>query len=227
MLDNNWETINGPVAHQIEVLNAANQINVLDGLIMFLLEHRGPNQDGRPPMPDEAALFNLHHAGTLFLLAEPGCYRNIEVRVEKTGTGELIYQPPPWQYVLGAMQHFFRDLSSLWSADDPLAPAAYALWRINWIHPFRNGNGRTARAFSYACLCLKVGVQLPGRMTVVDLIMANRERYEKSLRSADLSLEKTRMPDLQPMREFLFDLLQQQIASVSDEPPKVETAPPA
>jgi fido (protein-threonine AMPylation protein) len=28
---------------------------------------------------------------------------------------------------------------------------AYALWRLNWIHPFTDGNGRTARAVAYCC----------------------------------------------------------------------------
>jgi fido (protein-threonine AMPylation protein) len=30
--------------------------------------------------------------------------------------------------------------------------AAYALWRLGWIHPFHDGNGRTARALAYAVL---------------------------------------------------------------------------
>jgi Fic family protein len=155
MFDTNWEMINGPDAHSIEVMNAANQSNVLDGLLTFLMAHKGPNRNSNPPMPDEAALCELHRAGTLFLLAEPGVYRNIEVIVADAA-GKTRHQPPPWPYVGGFMQHFFRDLSCVWTSGDALDVAAYALWRINWVHPFRNGNGRTARAFSYACLCLKL-----------------------------------------------------------------------
>lgn len=214
MLDDNWETINGPIAHQIELINAANQINVLDGLILFLLAHKGPTGNCKPPMPDETALRSLHQAGTLFLLAEPGSYRNMPVNVTNRATGEIIHQPPDWPYVLAFMQHFFRDLSCVWTSGDALDVAAYALWRINWVHPFRNGNGRTARAFSYACLCVKLGSALPGAPTVIDQIMGNRTRYQEVLKVADDTFEKTRLPDLRPMRDFLHELLQIQILSV-------------
>jgi len=32
--------------------------------------------------------------------------------------------------------------------------AAYVMWRLNWIHPFADGNGRTSRALSYLILCI-------------------------------------------------------------------------
>lgn len=221
MLDPNWELINGPIAHQIEVLNATNQGNVLDGLVTFLLAHRGPANVGNPPMPDEAALLTLHHAGTLFLLANPGMYRNIEVIVADK-TGAVVHQPPQWQAVSGWMQTFFRHLSSVWTAGDALDVASYALWAINWIHPFRNGNGRTARAFSYACLCLKMGTILPGSPTVIDQIMMERDSYENALRAADFSYQTTRIPDLQPMKAFLHRLLIIQIMSIA---PAASTQP--
>lgn len=219
MLDNNWEMINGPVAHQIEIINATNQINVLNGLLAFLLAHRGPNGLSKPPMPDEAALLDIHRAGTMFLLAEPGCYRNMDVHVGNQATGEVVHQPPPWQYVRGLMQHFFREMSSVWASGDSLDVAAYALWRINWIHPFRNGNGRTARTFAYACLCTHLEVVLPGTTTVIDQIMLNRQGYEAALRAADQSVLQRNPPDLQPMKAYLNELLQIQINSIGSAPP--------
>lgn len=213
MLDSNWELINGPVAHQIETLNAVNQGNVLDGLVAFLLAHRGPMSNGNPPMPDEGALLTLHAAGTLFLLANPGTYRNVCVVVYDSA-GNLAHKPPNWQNVPGFMQHFFRQLSSIWTSGDALDAAAYSLWAINWIHPFRNGNGRTARAFSYACLCLKLGAALPGTPTVIDQLMSDRAGYEAALRAADGPYNTTRVPNLVPMKDFLKTLLDRQVASV-------------
>jgi Fic family protein len=212
MNDDNWELIGGPVAQEIEFLNYLNQTNVLEGLVRFLLAHQGPMGDGKAPMPDDQALCNLHHAGTLFLLADPGHYRMCKVEIKKGDV--VVHTPPDWHNVKGFMQHFFRDLSSIWSSADALDVAAYALWRINWVHPFRNGNGRTARAFCYACMCLKLGAWLSGRKTVPDLIMDNRDRYEESLRRADEGLATPpHRPNLAPMRAFLDDLLQDQMAS--------------
>lgn len=208
--DDNWETVTGDVAREIEFLNYANQTNVLNGLIVFLLAHKGPTGSGKPPMPDVKALCDLHRAGTLFLLSDAGAFRNMEVEI-RDENNNVLHTPPKWQRVELFMQHFFRDLSSVWTSGDALDAAAYALWRINWIHPFKNGNGRTARAFAYACLSLKLGVFLPGQETVIDFIMQDRKQYQDVLRAADANFNR---PDLAPIKSFLDDCLQKQTATV-------------
>ena len=45
------------------------------------------------------------------------------------------------------MAEFFKEMEQLWKTGDALDTASFALWRINWVHPFKNGNGRTARGF--------------------------------------------------------------------------------
>ena len=62
---------------------------------------------------------------------------------------------------------------------------AYALWRLNWIHPFVEGNGRTARAACYYLICLKTGMLLPGKKIVPERIRENRTPYYAALRAAD------------------------------------------
>ena len=44
--------------------------------------------------------------------------------------------------------------------------AAYVMWRLNWIHPFVDGNGRTSSAASYFVLCMRAGNVLPGKKTI-------------------------------------------------------------
>jgi Fic family protein len=94
-----------------------------------------------------------------------------------------------------------------------LDAAAFALRRINWIHPFKNGNGRTARSFSYCCLCARLGVVLPGAPTVIDQIMTTRPEYEAAIRVGDKAAASGGR-DLSAMRAYLDKLLQIQIASV-------------
>jgi Fic family protein len=216
MSGNDWELIQGPVAQEIELLNYASQMNVVAGLVKSLLAQQSSSGGGMAPMPDEAALCQLHHAATLFLVVEPGCYRTSDVNVAKAGT--ITYQPPPWQDVKDHMQRFFLELASIWMKDDALDVAAYALWRIGWVHPFKDGNGRTANAFSYACLCLKLGALLPGRETVIDQIMADSARYEGALRAADQGLSSPNgKPDLRVMKQFLDNLLLRQIKNAEAE----------
>ena len=62
------------------------------------------------------------------------------------------------------MDQFFSLIHENWTIiDHPTGLAAYALWRLNWIHPFVEGNGRTARAACYYLICMKAGRLLPGK----------------------------------------------------------------
>lgn len=63
--------------------------------------------------------------------------------------------------------------------------ASYALWRLNWIHAFTDGNGRTSRAVSYLILCVRLGYRLPGTTTIPELIAIDRDPYYAALEAAD------------------------------------------
>ena len=70
------------------------------------------------------------------------------------------------------------------------------------------------RAFS-----LKFGAILPGTTTVIDQIMAHRDRYEETLKAADEGFRAARVPNLAPMKGFLDEMLQIQIASIPEDSP--------
>ena len=212
MIDDNWELLNGPAAHHIEQLNSISAINVLEALVTFLIASR-PAGSPYPMMPNAGGLCELHRSSTLFLLHRPGEYRDIEVNVQDLVTGEVVFQPPPCSEVPHWMEDFFNELGKLWTSGDALDVASFVLWRVNWIHPFENGNGRTARAFAYACLCARLGVILPGRTTVIDQIMRSRPAYEAAIRAADQAAVQGQR-NLAPMKQYLNGLLQIQMASI-------------
>lgn len=94
--------------------------------------------------------------------------------------------------------------------------AAYTMWRLNWIHPFSDGNGRTSRIFSYVVLCVKLGYVLPGVMTIPDQIVANRKPYFDALESADRAW-KADIIDVSAMEHLLERLLAIQLTRVFDQ----------
>ena len=212
MNDDNWEYINGPLAHHIEQLDGINTVNVIEALITLFIGTKAPGAT-IPPMPNELALKELHRTGTIFLLIKPGEYRDCPVHVRDT-TGAVVYQPPPHTDVENLMKEFFTELTTIWTGGDALDAAAFALWRINWIYPFKNGNGRTARSFAYCCLCARLGVILPGSPTVIDQIATTRTEYEAAIQVGDAAAAKGNGRDLSAMRVYLDRLLQIQIASV-------------
>lgn len=157
-------------------------------------------------------LSEFHRTATLFLLNVPGAYRTEAVVVANGPT--IIHRPPPHEEVPARMQDFFNVLAQNWQQASAQEIGAYCLWMINWVHPFKNGNGRTARAFCYACLCLKLGFVLPGERTVIDLIMDQRAEYYAALKVADNAFEAWQEPALEPMIAFVDRLLFDQLSSI-------------
>lgn len=94
--------------------------------------------------------------------------------------------PPHFSKVPDLMDQFFSVLHENWETmPHPTVLPAYALWRLNWIHPFVEGNGRTARAACYYLICLRNGGPLPGNKIVPERIRENRQPYYDALREAD------------------------------------------
>jgi Fic family protein len=84
------------------------------------------------------------------------------------------------------------------------------MWRLNWIHPFADGNGRTSRITSYVVLTVKSGFILPGYPTVPDQIVSNRNRYFAALDEADAAWAEERM-DVSAMERLLAGMLATQL----------------
>ena len=120
--------------------------------------------------------------------------------------------PPHFREVPNLMDRFFSLIHENWEiVDHPTMLPAYALWRLNWIHPFVEGNGRTARAACYYLLCLKHGGLLPGRKIVPERIRENRPRYYAALGAADIAWEQGHF-DVQDLAAYLGDLLKAQLS---------------
>ena len=111
---------------------------------------------------------------------EAGQYRSHEVTVGP-------HTPPRFYRVDALMDHFVNIINRYWESSDAVGLSAYALWRINHIHPFVNGNGRTSRAVCYFILCVKSGGLLPGSAVLPQVLGQDpvRTLYVRALRDAD------------------------------------------
>jgi fido (protein-threonine AMPylation protein) len=96
---------------------------------------------------------NFHAIACLH--SHAGEYRPCPVTVDD-------YALPEHFRVQSLMDDFVNQINVNWLNSDAVALATYVLWRMNNIHPFINGNGRTARAASYFVLCVKAGGWLRG-----------------------------------------------------------------
>ena len=146
---------------------------------------------------------NLHAIAGLHPWA--GLYRSQKVNVYDKD-GAITYKPPPITKVTPLMKKLVFHINEQWPVQDAVPLAAYALWGINNIHPFVNGNGRTARAVCYFILCAKLGGLLPGRKILPDILRAKNihPEYVCALKKADGC-------DLEPLTELVERALTLQI----------------
>ena len=146
---------------------------------------------------------------TLRRKEEEGEFRRRDVVIKNSK-----HKPPPHQEVPPLMEEFFHILNEgapQWG--HPLL-GAYALWRINWIHPFIEGNGRTARQFCYFVMCMKLGHPFEGKQTVAYQLREpnNYRAYLKGIKAADEGHRQSGRPDLSLLEKLLTDTLIKQLS---------------
>lgn len=114
-----------------------------------------------------------------------GKYRDIQVHVGNRVTGEVIFMPPKPENVLGLMEEFVDWLTS----DDtyqlnPVLIAGIAHYEFVRIHPFVDGNGRTARALATLILYLRE-FDIKRFFALDDYYDSDRRAYYNALKSVD------------------------------------------
>ena len=120
--------------------------------------------------------------------------------------------PPHFDHVSDLMDRCLSVVHENWDViDNPMTLPAYILWRMNWIHPFVEGNGRTARAACYYLICMKFGALLPGKTIVPERIRANREPYYAALQAADRAWAEGHF-DVSVLTEYLTGLVKAQLS---------------
>lgn len=119
--------------------------------------------------------------------------------------------PPHFKDVPDHIDQFISVVHENWDIiDHPTVLPAYALWRLNWIHPFIEGNGRTARAACYYLICLKAGGLLPGKKTVPERIRNTRDEYYAALKECDRHWEDGQF-NVDALAQYLERLLADQL----------------
>jgi Fic family protein len=132
----------------------------------------------------QSLIFKLHVEALRGIHPFAGTYRNTyaEITNSKHETAHHLD-------IADLMAEMCDYINSNWREKSALHLSAYIMWRLNWIHPFADGNGRTARALSYVVLSVKLKSLLPGSPAIPDLIDAAKEPYYKALESADDYME--------------------------------------
>lgn len=136
--------------------------------------------DGRPFKLRISTILDLNRCAIEGLDAYAGNFRPAEI-----GIGQSAHTPPQGYLVPQLVEEMCDYVNDNWKERSAIHLASFVMWRLNWIHPFTDGNGRTSRAVSYLVLCARENMLLPGGQTIPEQIVANRKPYYDALEDAD------------------------------------------
>ena len=148
--------------------------------IQYIVEHKDE------PLTEEA-LLHIHRLMTEKTMDNPedaGRFRtNDKVVVADMAEGDIIYTPPSFQEI----PEFVKSLCDFFNNDNPrtfIHPIIRGIivhFMLAFMHPFADGNGRTARALFYWYM-LKEKYWLTEYMSISRVIAKSKPSYEKSFR---------------------------------------------
>ena len=148
--------------------------------IQYIVEHKDE------PLTEEL-LLTIHQLMTEKTLDNPedaGRFRtNDKVVVADMVEGDIIYTPPSFQEI----PEFVESLCDFFNNDNPrtfIHPIIRGIivhFMLAFMHPFVDGNGRTARALFYWYM-LKEGYKLTEYMSISRVIAKSKSNYEKAFR---------------------------------------------
>lgn len=160
MIVNNYQTINFIIEHMREPLTVDLLLQVHRLMTEKTLQHQG----------------------------DAGTFRhNNDVVVENGITHEVVHTPPSFDLI----PDYISKLCNFFNAHDnqpfihPIIRGIIIHFVISWVHPFVDGNGRTARALFYWYM-LRNGYWITQYMSISRVIAKSKKSYEKAFLYTEL-----------------------------------------
>jgi Fic family protein len=113
--------------------------------------------------------------------ATPGEYRKIQNYVVNSKTKDVIYTPPA-AYDVPKMMYELVDWINHETETHPVLMSGIAQFQLVHIHPFLDGNGRTARLLSTLCLYQR-GYDFKKLFTISEYYDRNRTDYYQAIQN--------------------------------------------
>lgn len=193
--------------HEIARVEARNALRQTDAVFSIINDRI---RSGAPLRLRPSLALTLNRLATEGIEELAGVFRPDPIKIDGSS-----HEPPPFEEVPELVEEMCDYVNDHWKDRTPLHLSCYVMWRMNWIHPFTDGNGRTARALSYVVLCTSLGDQLPGSMTIPEQISSNKFPYYDALEDADKAFQDGRI-DVSALEQLTGDMLAAQLLSVHE-----------
>src|SRR3954453_913048 len=190
---------------ELEVGNGLHQYDLAIDVIKTFLEL------DRPFALRPSLIQQLQSIAVQGIESYPGQWRTGPAKITKSA-----HIPPDAHLVGFLVQEMCDYVNDNWHEKTAFHLSAYVMWRLNWIHPFSDGNGRTSRTVSYIVLCASLNTLLPGSPTIPEQIPDDRTLYFRALEASD-EATKTGSLDVSEMENVIKGMLAKQLLSVIEQ----------
>jgi len=135
---------------------------------------------------DEELIKKLHNLTVEKILPLDKCgeFRDTQVVVKNSLTGEVSFRPPPSSAVPGELDELIQLINDKTSEIHPVLKAGAIHYELVRIHPFTDGNGRVARALSTLILFLE-GYDIRRFFSLEEYFDKDSIDYYKALQSVE------------------------------------------
>jgi len=132
-----------------------------------------------------------------------GSYRDVPIYIAGSG-----HEPPDADSVPSHMRELVKFINKKCELQYDLLKVSVVHHQFVWIHPFRNGNGRTARLLTYAMIVRLFGVRQSRLFNPTAVFCSDRNKYYEMLKLADSGNNDAKVQWCQFMLQGLLAELQ-------------------
>jgi Fic family protein len=145
-----------------------------------------------------------------------GQYRDTQVVLRNSATGEVVFRPPPAIEVPILIGEFFRWLNCKKASKiHPVMRAGITHYCLVAIHPFIEANGRSARAFATLILFAE-GYDIRKFFSLEEYFDKDAKNYYSALMSVDKNHRDLAHRDLSPWLEYFTRAMAVELSRIKD-----------
>ncbi|HUW24877.1 MAG TPA: Fic family protein [Patescibacteria group bacterium] len=205
------------VAGERDIQEVINYRNVLKYLDEVLRKEKKRKDEGFAY--SEKHILKIHALAMDKILSEEqrGKFRKVQVILRNAQTGEVVFRPPPAPEVPFLIEEFLKWLNSKEGREaNPVLRSAAAHYVISSVHPFTDGDGRTARGLATLILFAE-GYDIKKLFSLEEYFDKNAYNYYDALRQTDLTNEADfEERDLTGWLEFFTKALAAELTQIKD-----------
>lgn len=146
-----------------------------------------------------------------------GVFRLTQVIIKNEATGDIILRPPPSPEVPYLIDDFMAWLNSSEATDiHPVIKAGIAHYVLVAIHPFVEGNGRSARAFA-SLILMREAYDVKRFFALEEHFDHDPESYYQAFSNVDKQSRVIAERDLTPWLEYFTGVLSSELSKIKEQ----------